>query len=67
MNVDVFICNHTVILKRRVLTNKAKADWSKLAVRAKPDDVNYQWNKMIKTQPKHSVFHVVLIVTVCTG
>lgn len=33
--------------------NKAKAGGSRVAVRAKPDDVNYQWNKVINTQPEH--------------
>lgn len=45
--------------------NKAKA--SSAEARAKPDYVNYQWNKIINTRPKYSVFHVALIVTVCTG
>lgn len=45
--------------------NKGKASWA--AARAKADDVNYQWNKMINMRPKYSIFGVALIITVCTG
>lgn len=44
-----------------------KANASAAAARAKADYVNYQWNKIINTRPKYNVFHVALIVTVCTG